>query len=1108
MLETAPPALTPEVAVSRPTIVYSMEKGPHRPSWPSDDTFVNEEHRGIYEATKHLSGWQAPGDSEKLYEMAFHSGAVILEIGVFAGRSAVVELRGALAGAKSRDEPAPQYYGLDVSIGAVAKGRATLAEAGLLRHALLFHGDLAHFHRELPITPTMVFVDGSHRYPYVWSDLALLRRFLAPGTPVLCHDYAGIEDVRRAVNEWVASGWYQAAGCFGCSALLVASPRCGGRARGLPAECFAATASALGERYKGVLARKDHGLGTPTQDLTRVARSHLAPSVAERRTASGRAGWPYASAESSPLPETMPGGLPWPRISVVTPSFNQGRYIEETILSVLNQGYPNLEFIVMDGGSTDETLAVLDRYRSRIAHVVSEPDRGQSDAINKGFELATGEIFTWLNSDDMLAPGALAAAALAFRTSGADMIAGVCEVYRDGKLWLRHMTSCQDGPLPLDDLLDLEGCWFAGQFFYQPEVMFTRELWERAGGYVDLAYRYSMDYELWVRFAEKGARLHVVGRPLAWFRAHPEQKTAETEAGGFRAELPKVREAALARLGRARAPREHPPAKPRLRVVMFNDIGFAYGAGIAHGRLAAAFAEAGHDVRAVAAAGADTREEYQPLTSEEVVAAIGTHEPDLVVVGNLHGVGMDAEILGRIADRFPTAFVLHDLWLLTGRCAYSGSCRSYLSGCGPACTCPPGYPELPPSQVRPKWEAKRRLIAAGGASGNLSLWANSGWALARAQEALGHDGARVPVAPWIGTIKFGYDLDVFRPRDKATCRDLLGLPRDRFIIMASASAVDDPRKGIDHLARALRIADLPDVLVTSVGRLPESQEPPIPGMRAMGYMTDRRHLAMLYSAADLFVGPSLEEAFGQVFVEAAACGTPSVGYPVGGVPEAILDGVSGRLAHSVDPESLAEAIAELYADRELREGMGVWGRLWVENEWSMASSYSSLHMALRSSPLGGRIGLSRKIGLAAAPVSVKDPALLRMAGPSWSMAGGFGRWEGPFPAKRLGRCRWMLGPTSELDVHASTPGRYSVVIRVQNYHSGQSVRVVHEQRVLMESSVPVTGGQGSHHLCIDLSFAKPGTKRLRFFHGKWNIAKDGRPLAMLLAGLTIQPAPQ
>ncbi|HEY5139639.1 MAG TPA: glycosyltransferase family 2 protein, partial [Methylococcales bacterium] len=141
------------------------------------------------------------------------------------------------------------------------------------------------------------------------------------------------------------------------------------------------------------------------------------------------------------LPGTLPDGKPWPKISIITPSYNQGNYIEETILSVLDQGYPNIEHIIIDGGSTDSTVDILNRYKNHLAYVVSEADRGQSHAINKGFAIASGEIFTWLNSDDRLAPGALAAVALAFSTSSADMVSGICEVYKNDVLINRHMTA-------------------------------------------------------------------------------------------------------------------------------------------------------------------------------------------------------------------------------------------------------------------------------------------------------------------------------------------------------------------------------------------------------------------------------------------------------------------------------------------------------------------------------------------------------------------------------------------------------------------------------------------------------------------------------------------
>jgi len=293
---------------------------------------------------------------------------------------------------------------------------------------------------------------------------------------------------------------------------------------------------------------------------------------------------PNSNGASVAYPFKLPGGRNWPKISVVTPSFNQGRYIAETIDSVIAQGYPNVEHIIVDGGSTDETIDVLQRYRADLTHVIVERDRGQSDALNKGFRLATGEIFCWLNSDDRFAPGALFAVAMAFSTHDVDMVSGICEIYLEGRLLHRHVSACADGPLPLNDLLDLDGGWNAGQFFYQPEVFFSKALWEKAGAQVREDCFYSMDYELWCRFALLGARLHVIGKPLARFRQHSEQKTADPAK--FKAELIKVRDYFLASHGLDTPSSNRPPVNwsRTLRVAIINDIGPKYGAGIAQAR--------------------------------------------------------------------------------------------------------------------------------------------------------------------------------------------------------------------------------------------------------------------------------------------------------------------------------------------------------------------------------------------------------------------------------------------------------------------------------------------------------------------------------------------
>ncbi|MBE9178293.1 glycosyltransferase [Oculatella sp. LEGE 06141] len=239
--------------------------------------------------------------------------------------------------------------------------------------------------------------------------------------------------------------------------------------------------------------------------------------------------WPW-NYPAPTVPATLPSGKPWPKISVVTVSLNQGHYIEETIRSVLLQGYPNLEYIVLDGGSTDQTSAILDRYRHELTYCISEPDEGQSNALNKGFKLATGDILAWLNSDDRYLPDTLFRVAIAFDTYGADMVSGGCQLIEDHKLapFKTHHSAMPIGnvvPLPLDRLLNLDDCWQKGEFFYQPEVFWTRDLWERSGAGLNEELFYSMDYELWLRMAYQEATIAHIPDPLALYRVHPQQKT-------------------------------------------------------------------------------------------------------------------------------------------------------------------------------------------------------------------------------------------------------------------------------------------------------------------------------------------------------------------------------------------------------------------------------------------------------------------------------------------------------------------------------------------------------------------------------------------------------
>lgn len=219
----------------------------------------------------------------------------------------------------------------------------------------------------------------------------------------------------------------------------------------------------------------------------------------------------------------------WPRISVVTVSFQQARFLETCLRSVLDQGYPHLEYIVVDGGSTDGSREILERYRPRISTLVIEPDGGQSEALNKGLSRATGEILTWVCSDDCLEPGSLFAVARAFAATGADMIAGGCRLLdEDGSTAGIHHSGFVAGltqPLSFGDLASFAGAWQRGLYFYQPEVFFSRDIWERAGRHLRDDLFYVMDYELFLRFALAGARLHAVPQVLGCSRRHEAQKT-------------------------------------------------------------------------------------------------------------------------------------------------------------------------------------------------------------------------------------------------------------------------------------------------------------------------------------------------------------------------------------------------------------------------------------------------------------------------------------------------------------------------------------------------------------------------------------------------------
>ncbi len=210
-----------------------------------------------------------------------------------------------------------------------------------------------------------------------------------------------------------------------------------------------------------------------------------------------------------------------PRVTIVTPSYNQAPFLEETILSVLDQDYSNLEYIIIDGGSSDGSVEIIKKYADRLAHWVSEPDQGQSHALNKGFARATGDILAWLNSDDTYEPDALwPVVQMAARHPEAELFHGDCAFIDEHNQKMGFLSS---SGFQAGKLLSPSWGYPYPRNLPQPAVFFRRSLWECAGP-LDLGLHYAMDYDLWIRMSRCGA-FHYVPRTLANYRLSKGTKT-------------------------------------------------------------------------------------------------------------------------------------------------------------------------------------------------------------------------------------------------------------------------------------------------------------------------------------------------------------------------------------------------------------------------------------------------------------------------------------------------------------------------------------------------------------------------------------------------------
>jgi GT2 family glycosyltransferase len=278
------------------------------------------------------------------------------------------------------------------------------------------------------------------------------------------------------------------------------------------------------------LARLLTRVGRRGRRVARRVKSILRPRLGYLRQ--------YAPRELM-LPKAPPSRLDpalAPTISLVTPSFQQGAYLEETLQSVLRQGYANLEYHVQDGGSTDETVAILNKYENYLAGWQSRGDGGQSHAINLGFSRTSGELMGWLNSDDLLLPGALATVAQYFSEHPS-----IDVVYGDRLLIDERGMEIGRWLLPGH----CDRALLRADYVPQETLFWRRSLWERIGGNLDESYHFAMDWDLLIRFRNAGARFAHIPRFLGAFRVHSDQKTSAqiTELG--LAEMNRIRQRTL-----------------------------------------------------------------------------------------------------------------------------------------------------------------------------------------------------------------------------------------------------------------------------------------------------------------------------------------------------------------------------------------------------------------------------------------------------------------------------------------------------------------------------------------------------------------------------------
>jgi glycosyltransferase involved in cell wall biosynthesis len=404
-------------------------------------------------------------------------------------------------------------------------------------------------------------------------------------------------------------------------------------------------------------------------------------------------------------------------------------------------------------------------------------------------------------------------------------------------------------------------------------------------------------------------------------------------------------------------------------LMMHRDEGRAGGAQIQMNRLRKGLRNRGVDARVLCregGSGGSVKMPYQPF-AEKCIRAVTRRaglndihlvssfkvpclpelaDADLLDLHCIHSGTFSYLALPALAARKPLVFTFHDMWPITGHCHASLECGRWKSGCG---NCP--HPEIEPPIRRDatalEWRLKKRAYEGAG----FTIITPSKWLAGLVEQSM---LAGRPVHH----VAHGLDPDVFKPLEKSACRALLGIPKDKTVLLCAIENMDRPLKGGSLLIEALR--ELPeavrkDCVLLVFGRSSPALLNQVPlEVFELGYLNADALKVIAYSAADLLVNPSRAESFGLVALESMACGTPVVAFRVGGIPELVRPGLTGSLAEPEDPQSLADQILSLVSDRSQLQAMGSSCRTVFLNEFTLDvqvnKTISIYESAMRRSP--------------------------------------------------------------------------------------------------------------------------------------------------------------